>query len=247
MNVTQLTDDPDFSQLVRDTERLKRPLPVSVESLAAAEPQDAQASVKTFNKLEKEFQKLQGELTDLPDELTPQEKQKLEGLKKKLISLQKRAGQELGLTQKEFSLLVDDLSKRSAKLMEKHPELAEASDETRNALFASAAKPVLLTSMSESAQVFVSSETEATRGTPELTSQGTCIALATTAYVAANAAAAGTYIGAMTACAALVFVPFGGPFLVATCAAGASLALAGAYGVASAGYTVAMLECGKMV
>lgn len=246
MNVTQLTNDPGFKQLVRDTERLKRPLPVSVENLAAAEPQDAQASVKTFKKLENEFQKLQGELTDLPDELTPQQKQKLEGLKEKLISLQKRAGQELGLTQKEFSLLVDDLSKRSAKLMEKHPELAEASDETRNALFASAAKPVLLTSMSESAQVLVSSETEATRGTPKLTSQASCIAIGTTAYVGANAIAAGAYITAMGLCAASALVPIAGPFLAAVCAAGASVTLAGAYAVATAGYVAAMVECNKM-
>jgi hypothetical protein len=242
VNATQLTSDPDFRQLVRDAERLTRRASTNAASLvAAAAPQEAQASIQTFKTLGKEFQKLQGELADLPDELTPQQKQQLEGLKQELISLQTRAGQELGLTRKEFSLLVSDLSKRSARLMEKHPELAEAPDDTRKTVLASAAKPVLLASMSVSPLAFAASETEVEEalGMATLTSQESCLALCAVEHTIALAAASGTYVAASAGCVGLLAAPVAGPFLAAACVGATSVT----YAAAGAAIIIANAKC----
>ena len=226
MDTTQLTNDPNFRQLVRDTERLTRR--VSTLSASPAATRDAQASIKTFNTLEKEFRKLQGGLADLPDKLTPQQEEKLEGFKQELKSLQTRTGHELGLSRKEFSLLVSDLSKRSAELMKEHTELAEASEDTKKAVLASAAEPVLLTSMSVSPLAFAASETEVEEalGTPMLDSVESCLALCAAKNAAALAVASGAYIAASATCGSLIAVPFAGPFLVAACVGGASVVYA---------------------
>lgn len=243
MNATQLTNDPDFRQLVRDTERLMPQISTRLASREAE--QDAKKSIQTFNTLEKEFRKLQGALASFPNKLTPQQKEQLEGHKRELANLQTGAGKELGLSRKEFSLLVSDLSKRSTKLMERHAELAKAPENTRQTVLADAAKPVLSRSMRVSPLAFASSESdvETALGTPKLTSQETCVALCAGEYAAALAIASGIYIAASATCGGLLAVPVVGPFLAAACVGGASVTYAGAGAAAMAVYTKCVLEC----
>ena len=243
MDATQLTNDPEFRQLVRDTERLTRR--VSTLSGSPTATRDAQASEKAFKALEKEFRKLHNGIKDLPEKLTPQQEQQLEESKQELKSLQARAAQELGLSRKEFSLLVSDLSKRSARLMEKHAELAKAPEETRKAMLADAAKPVLLNSMSVSPLAFTASDTEVEEalGTPKLNSKESCLALCAAEHAAALAGASATYIGAAAACAGLLSVPVAGVFLAATCVGAASAAYAAAGAVIIVQNTKCMLAC----
>lgn len=237
MDAKKLSDDPDFRQLVRNIERLSRYASPSTVSMATATAkQDKQASLEELNKLEKEFQTLQEELARLPDELTSQHEQKL-------MSLQERAGQQLGLTRKEFSLLMSDLSTRSAKLMEKNPTLADIVD--RETLLANAAKPVLLNSMSVSPLAFASidSDVEEVLSARALTTQENCQALCTTDYIAAEAAAAGIYVGASAGCLALSPTPAVGAALAAACVGAASVVYVAAHVQASTAYSRCFEAC----
>ncbi len=234
MNENNLTNDPKFRQLVRDAERLTRnALPYVQAKKVKDFSQNAKISVDTFSKFKKQFMQLHVELKTLADK---EQKPDIKDLEKKLVILEGNIGKELGLTQVEFRLLVSDLSKRSAELMETHTELSLETDEKRNSLLASAAKPILLTTMNVSPLAYLAPETvkDALAGDVEK-----CIDICTASYLAEEAAATGVYVGASAACVALVAVPVVGAALALTCAGAA----AATYAASTAALSITYVDC----
>jgi hypothetical protein len=130
--------------------------------------------------------------------------------------------------------------------LEKDPEFTKAPDESKKALIASAAEPVLKTSMMNiSPLAFVASETEVEEalGRPMLNSTETCRAKCTAIYIAEEAGAAGAYVVASSGCAASAAIPIVGPFIAAACVAGASTTYVAAHVALSIRYANCCQEC----
>ena len=238
MNETTLRDDQKFRNLVRDAERLTRnAVPYGQAKKTIDFSQNTKTSVDTFNNLKKQYMELHIELKTLAEkEQTPD----VTVLEKKLINLESNIGKELGFTQVEFRFLVDDLSKRSAELIETHKELSLETDEKRNSLLASAAKPILLTTMNVSPFAYIAPETleDALAG-----DVGTCQGVCTASYIAEEAVATAVYVGASASCVALVAVPFVGAALALTCAGAAAAAYAATYAALSITYVDCWAKC----